>query len=322
MQNTVRLAILLIVTLLIFPILAFQYDQSMTASQWELIWESGSIMLVFAGLAFVVAEITGNYSQTDKLWGLAPIVYLWHLCWTSGFDPRLMLMAVLVTLWGLRLSYNFSRRGGYSWKFWEGEEDYRWTVLKEMPVFKGKPFRWSLFNLFFIALYQHSLIWLMCSPAIVAASGAGTELGMLDFLTTAGIILLLIFETISDQQQFDFQQEKYRLIGTGGLLTGDYKNGFLSSGLWGMVRHPNYACEQGVWLVFYFFSIAATDRWINWSLVGALLLLLLFKGSSDYSERISSGKYPKYADYQKRVGRFIPKFHGRNRTHEKEAASG
>ena len=32
----------------------------------------------------------------------------------------------------------------------------------------------------------------------------------------------------------------------------------------------------------------------------AILLMLLFLGSADFAEKISSGKYPAYADYQKR----------------------
>ena len=34
---------------------------------------------------------------------------------------------------------------------------------------------------------------------------------------------------------------------------------------------------------------------------------LLFLGSSDFSEKISAEKYTGYGDYQKRVGRFLPK---------------
>ena len=37
----------------------------------------------------------------------------------------------------------------------------------------------------------------------------------------------------------------------------------------------------------------------------AILLVLLFHGSANFSEGISSGKYPDYADYIKRVRRFI-----------------
>jgi len=56
--------------------------------------------------------------------------------------------------------------------------------------------------------------------------------------------------------------------------------------------------------------VAATGRWVNWSLAGGLLLVLLFLGSSDFSEKISAGKYPEYEGYQKRVPRFIPWFRG------------
>ncbi|MFO7616389.1 MAG: hypothetical protein R6V75_03990, partial [Bacteroidales bacterium] len=57
---------------------------------------------------------------------------------------------------------------------------------------------------------------------------------------------------------------------------------------------------------FYFFSVVATGRWLNWSVVGALLLVLLFYGSSSFSESISAGKYPGYDEYRRRVPRFIP----------------
>jgi steroid 5-alpha reductase family enzyme len=35
-------------------------------------------------------------------------------------------------------------------------------------------------------------------------------------------------------------------------------------------------------------------------------LVLLFKGSSDFSEAISAEKYRAYAEYQAKVPRFIP----------------
>jgi steroid 5-alpha reductase family enzyme len=72
------------------------------------------------------------------------------------------------------------------------------------------------------------------------------------------------------------------------------------------MRHPNYSAEQGIWIVFYFFSVAATGLWVNWSIAGALLLVLLFKGSSDFSEGVSAEKYPMYKKYQEQVGRFLP----------------
>jgi steroid 5-alpha reductase family enzyme len=37
-----------------------------------------------------------------------------------------------------------------------------------------------------------------------------------------------------------------------------------------------------------------------------MLLFILFKGSSDFSEEISAKKYPKYKEYQAKTPRFIP----------------
>jgi hypothetical protein len=34
---------------------------------------------------------------------------------------------------------------------------------------------------------------------------------------------------------------------------------------------------------------------------------MLFQGSTNFSEGISAGKYPEYKDYQRLVGKFLPK---------------
>jgi steroid 5-alpha reductase family enzyme len=159
--------------------------------------------------------------------------------------------------------------------------------------------------LFFISLYQQGLILLFTLPALLAMEGAGQAPGWLDYLVAGLILALIVVEYIADQQQYDFQTEKYRRIAAGEPL-GEYARGFVSTGLWARSRHPNYAAEQGIWLVFYFFSVAATGRPLNWSLAGCILLMLLFLGSSDFSEKISASKYPQYADYQKKVNRFLP----------------
>src|SRR5512133_3216884 len=113
-------------------------------------------ILVMAGVAmlcFIVSEITENYSQVDKLWSLMPIAY--SLITAVAFpSARVLIMAALVTICGLRLSYNFSRKGGYNIIPWKGEEDYRWKVMRENPALKGR-LRFGLFNFFFISFYQN-----------------------------------------------------------------------------------------------------------------------------------------------------------------------
>ncbi len=301
-----RTILLLIATLLALPFIAFYYDQPLAPEHWEVLNTLFKIMLGVALTCFVVSELTSNYSQVDKLWSVIPVVYVWVVASESGFSQRLVLMAVMVSIWALRLTFNFARRGGYHWIPWKGEEDYRWSVLRQNPIL-SKRFSWSLFNLFFISLYQNSLILLFTLPIVAAWQGGDTPLNALDYLAAALFLGFVITETIADQQQWNFQTEKYRRKNAGEPLGPLYEKGFCAEGLWARVRHPNYASEQGIWLSFYLFSVAATGRWVNWSLAVAFLLMLLFEGSSDFSEKISGGNYPAYADYQKRVGRFFPK---------------
>ena len=146
---------------------------------------------------------------------------------------------------------------------------------------------------------------LMTLPTIVALQYSETPLGPLDFFAAALMVLMLVIETVADQQQWRYQRDKKAQIEAGQQQTGDYARGFLNTGLWAWSRHPNYFAEQGAWIAFYLFSVAASGQLINWSISGSILLVILFRSSSNFSEEISAGKYPNYALYQKTVPRFI-----------------
>lgn len=298
-----KTVIFLLFTLIVVPVIAFYYGQPPNETQMDAIVATGTVYLITAILCFIVSTITNNHSQVDKLWSIIPVVYSWIIAFYGDFSTRMILMASLITLWGIRLTYNFGRRGGYSWKFWTGDEDYRWSVLSAKKEFQPK-WKWILFNFFFISLYQMGLILLITFPMIKAIGG--TPLGVFDYILALLIVIFIFLETIADQQQWDFQKEKHRLLKENKKLEGIYAKGFIHSGLWKFSRHPNYTSEQMIWIVLYFFSITATGQWLNWSIVGCLLLVILFKGSSDFSEKITSEKYEGYKEYQSKTGRFIP----------------
>lgn len=293
----------LLITIVVIPVFAFALDETPSSFQLEILHVLLLVYLAAALLSFVVSTLSKNYSQVDKLWSLIPLAYVWITAMKSGMEPRIVLMALVVTVWGLRLTYNFSRRGGYSIRFWTGEEDYRWAVLRAKPELSAK-WRWMLFNLLFISLYQMGLILLMTLPAVRSVDGL--PLAWVDYLLAALILGLVVIETIADQQQWKYHKKKGKAKEAGDDIPEKYKIGFVHTGLWGKVRHPNYAAEQAVWIVFYFLSVSATGNWLNWSVIGAILLILLFWGSSNFSESISSGKYPAYEEYKKKVPRFIP----------------
>lgn len=264
-----------------------------------------NILIYTIAICFIVGELTRNLSQVDKIWSIMPIIY--GVVTLSAFpdSPRIWIMAALVTFWGFRLTYNFYRKGGYNILPWKGEEDYRWGILREKPILKSR-WRMMLFNLIFISFYQQLLILLFSTPLLLAANSANVPLGIIDYAATFFMVLFITIETVADNQLFSFHLQKRKLKNNNGKFNSSLNKGFMTDGLWKYVRHPNFAAEQAIWVSFYFFGVGASGQWFNWTILGPVLLILLFAGSSEFTESISSSKYPEYIDYRKSTPRFLP----------------
>ena len=251
------------------------------------------ILTAAAVCAFVwiASLITGDHSWVDRIWSIVPVVYVWIFAAFAGLtDPRLNVMAVLVTLWGARLTFNFARKGGYS-----GTEDYRWPILRA----RMKRWQFELFNLFFITLYQNLILLLITLPALTAYEHRSTPFGLLDAVVAVAFLALLAGETLADQQQWNFHARKK----AGG---ADFRPRFLQTGLWRYSRHPNFFFEQAQWWALFFFGAVAAGSVMQWTALGAVLLTLLFVGSTVFTESITRGKYPEYAEYQATTSPIIP----------------
>jgi len=242
---------------------------------------------------WIASLVTKDTSWVDRLWSVVPVVYVWIFAAASGLtDVRLVVMAVLVTLWGARLTFNFARKGGYT-----GVEDYRWAVLRG----RMSPAAFQLFNLFFIVLYQNALLVLITLPALTALENP-TPFGPLDGLLAALFLAALVGETIADQQQWDFHAWKAAEAAAGR----EPSPRFLQTGLWRVSRHPNFFFEQAQWWLFFLIGASAAGTVLVWTVVGAALLTVLFVGSTIFTESITRSKYPEYADYQARVSPIVP----------------
>ena len=318
MKNTL---ITLSLSLLLIPAFIMFGDFSISALQMEILGDLILTYLLVATACFVVSQVARNYSQVDKLWSIIPVVVIWMMAYKGGMTPKLLLMAGVATVWGIRLTYNFNRRGGYSWKFWTGDEDYRWQILMKNPILKGR-LRWTIFNLLFISFYQLGLLLLITLPMLLVIGSEVSHVEFIDLFLASAFIGLVIMETIADQQQWNFQTTKHRFIKEGKALPLEYAKGFISSGLWRLSRHPNYFAEQSIWVVFYLFSVAATGSVFNWTMIGCVLLILLFQGSANFSEGITSEKYAGYKGYQNETPKFFPDlFKLLNRTGQRTLSS-
>jgi len=274
---------------------------------------AAALFIASVATTFVTSTLTKNYSQVDKLWSILPVLYTWiPVC-----DSRTLLMACLASVWGIRLTFNFYRRGGYCWPPWQGDEDYRWSVIQSggfLPILKN-PVVWMIFNFGFISFYQNVILLWIAAPSFVAytmattsacrkEAGENIELGVGDVLTAIVFLGFVLIEAFADKQQYDFQTEKHRRKKAGEPLTGEYADGFKQSGFFSIVRKPNYAAEQAIWATFFVFSLPEAS-W-NWSFFGILQLVFLFQTSGWFTEKISKSKYETYADYMRRVPLYVP----------------
>lgn len=268
-----------------------------------------AVVLVVAALTcagcWVLSLVSRDTSWVDRVWSIVPVVYVWIFAVAGLLDGRaagedtgrLLLMAVLVTAWGARLTFNFARKGGYS-----GMEDYRWAILRSRMT----PWQFQLFNLFFIVLYQNALLVLITLPALIAWQNPA-PLNPFDLACAVLFAAFLVGETIADQQQWAFHRAK---AAAGGALPP----GFATTGLFRVSRHPNFFFEQAQWWVFYALGATAAVAsglgvWggaLNWTIAGAALLTVLFIGSTIFTESITAAKYPAYAEYQRTTSMLVP----------------
>lgn len=262
--------------------------------------KAGVITACSIVVTFLFSLITGDYSWTDRLWSTLPVALAWMYAFSAGLNAPAVTVSVLITLWGARLTFNFARRGGYS-----GEEDYRWTILRERI---NNPVLWLIFNFLFIACYQQMLFIAFTSPLSLLVEPSNPTFTPLSFAAILMFALCLGIETLADQQQYTFQQAKYNLLPRVEEHAEDYERGFRTSGLFRFSRHPNYFGELGVWFSIYLFCVSFSQSILHYTLIGPLLLTLLFVGSTIFTESITKSKYPAYQAYQQKVPPILLKF--------------
>jgi steroid 5-alpha reductase family enzyme len=249
---------------------------------------------VVATFTWLTAAVTRECSWVDRLWSILPPAYVAFFAYASGWDARLLLMTACATAWGARLTWNFARKGGYA----KGGEDYRWAELRK----RMSPALFQLFNLVFIAGFQNALLLAIALPAWAARGRRGAPLGWLDGVAALLFVSFLVLETVADEEQWRFQQDKKAKRARAEPVLEE----FTTRGPFAWSRHPNFFAEQALWWSFALFAVAAGEPWLNPTLAGPLVLTALFQGSTRFTEELTLAKYPSYAEYQRTTSRLLP----------------
>ena len=208
---------------------------------------------------------------------------IYYFLTPDGFELRKLLLNVLVTLWGLRLSLHILIRN------WGQPEDYRYANWRREA---GNAWWWrSYFKVF---LLQGVILWIVSMPLLAGQiSENPAQLTILDFM---GILIWAIgffFEAVGDWQLSRF---KANPANKGKLLT---------SGVWRFTRHPNYFGDAAQWWGFYLIALAGGGYWTIFSPLLMTWLIIKVSGVAMLERALKESK-PAYEEYIDSTNAFIP----------------
>jgi steroid 5-alpha reductase family enzyme len=236
--------------------------------------------------AWVLSLLRGKACVVDSFWGLGFILAAWV---AHGYGPgtsRSLLVAFLVTIWGLRLFLHITRRN------WGQPEDRRYQAMRD---YRGPRFWWvSLFTVF---LLQAVLLWIISlAPQLAQLSPTPARLTWLD-----GLGLLVWAAGFGFEAVGDFQMERFRRNPANAGKVMD-------QGLWGYTRHPNYFGESMIWWGVFIIALA-TPHGLAALISPVLITFLLLKVSGVVMlEKDIGQRRPDYERYKREVSAFVPWF--------------
>ncbi len=243
-------------------------------------------VLGLMAVLWLVSLALKNSSIVDIFWGAGFVLAGWFYfsLTPDGFLPRKLLLAVLATIWGLRLTAHiFLRNKGKA-------EDFRYQKWRQE---NGAKWWWKSF--FQVFLLQGLLMWFISMPLLAAQYFASVaRLTVFDY---AGAVLWGIgffFESAGDLQLARF------------LKNPTNRGTVMRSGVWRYTRHPNYFGDSAQWWGYYLIALAAGGWWTALSPVVMTYLLTRVSGVALLEKTMNAR--PGYREYAEATSAFIPWF--------------
>jgi len=246
---------------------------------------SALFLLIYVTAWFVCSLVLKRNDVADVAWGLGPTMLVWWLALQPGArNPLIWPVAVLVTLWGVRLAYHIGRRD-----FAPGRgEDPRYAAWRaEWKHF----FMRSYLQVF---LLQGFFMLLVSTPLIVLAASwqdHGFGVGV-----TGAVVWVVgfFFESTADRQLAAFLAEPRETRGA-----------VMDRGLWSWSRHPNYFGESLMWWGLAIIALGVDWGWLG--LIGPITItvLLVFVSGIPLAEQRHAGE-PEWEAYKARTSALLP----------------
>jgi steroid 5-alpha reductase family enzyme len=236
---------------------------------------------------FLISASLNNSSIYDPYWSVKPavIAFFYYFSAAPEISARHTLVLALVILYSLRLTSNFYRD-------WPGlaKEDFRYVNFR-------KQFPKAYWGISFLAvhLFPTIMVYLGCLPLFGIYHSGPAPLNILDLFGTMVLLFAVLYAFIADEQLRRFRENPANAGKT------------ISSGLWGLTRHPNYLGEISTWWGLFLFAMAAGSDWW-WTGAGAAGITLLFVFASiPLMEKRMLATRTDYSEYRDRVPSLLPK---------------
>ena len=248
----------------------------------------GIAALVILGVMtalWLVSLALRNSSIVDIFWGTGFVIANWvYFALTpDGLLARKLLISILVTLWGLRLSLYIL------WRNWGKPEDFRYQKWRQEH---GEKWWWrSLFQVFVL---QGVLLLVISAPLLAAQLYATPGLTWLDGLAVPVWVIGFFFEATGDWQLAHFKANPAN------------RGKVMNQGVWRYTRHPNYFGDSAQWWGYYLIAASAGGWWTILSPMIMTTLLVRVSGVALLEKTLD--QRPGYKEYIETTSAFVPWF--------------
>jgi len=238
-------------------------------------------------LVWLASLIRRDASLVDSFWGLGFVLIAWLTFFRSGgYAGRGLLLAFMVTIWGLRLAVYITRRN------WGHGEDRRYQAMRAKH---GR--RFWLVSLGTVFVFQAVLMWII--SLVVQVGQMAARPAHFTWLDLAGVLVWatgLVFEAGGDWQLARFKADPAN------------RGRVMDRGFWAYTRHPNYFGETLIWWGIFLITFSTPSG--IFALISPLLITYLLLKVSGVSllERNLVDTKPEYREYMRSTSAFFPWF--------------
>lgn len=238
-------------------------------------------LLIYMTLWYYFAIKANDISLVDVAYGMGFVAIAISMLVSSNFEPIRIIVATLVTVWGLRLTYVIAKR-----KVYKPTEDWRYTQMRQKW---GKNYKYKAY--LYVFLLQSVIILIISAPTLLVANYY-QPLGWMQYIGISIWLIGFVVELISDFQLKIF------------IKNNKIKNSVIQSGLWYYSRHPNYFGEVMLWWGLWLVVASLPYGWLAVASPLLISFLILYVSGVPLLE----AKYKNninYQTYARRTSKFI-----------------